>query len=381
LTFAVIAVNALYIGIDAGWNNESMLYDSHPAYILLDHLFCSFFVFEWGVRFFALQSKSKGFQDKLFRLDTFLVTVMVLETWIIGTLFLVLGIGAVAFPMSAFVGLRLLRLTRLTRLSWLMTSMPQLMVLAKGMYEALKAVLTSLIMVVFLIYIFGIALYKLVGHEAHVNKNLGQHLFRDFSSLSNTFWLLWIDGTFAGEPGRVMTVLWYSDDLQCTIACAAFFTFLSISNLLILNMLIGILCDIVTSITRAEKDDTALRFMKDSLMHLVQATDDGDGQISKAEAEQIMTHRDAKEVYQQMNIDPLFLTELLQTLYKKGNSHCSIKEMIDLMLLCRGSEPTTVSHLASGQAFLSSRIDTLKMELVELFHTLKSSRDADHERA
>merc|ERR1719453_691838 len=101
-----------------------MLYDSHPAYILLDHFFCSFFVFEWGVRFCALQSKWKGLQDKWFRLDTFLVTVMVLETWILGTIFLVLEIDAVAFPMSAFVGLRLLRLTRLTRLSWLMRSMP-----------------------------------------------------------------------------------------------------------------------------------------------------------------------------------------------------------------------------------------------------------------
>lgn len=57
LTLAIIAINAVYIGVDADWNPADSLYAAHPVFIVLDNLFCAFFSFELAVRFMAFQKK------------------------------------------------------------------------------------------------------------------------------------------------------------------------------------------------------------------------------------------------------------------------------------------------------------------------------------
>merc|ERR1712232_406353 len=51
LTLAMICLNALYMGIDADWNNEDSLADAAWPYQFCEHTFCLFYTVEITVRF------------------------------------------------------------------------------------------------------------------------------------------------------------------------------------------------------------------------------------------------------------------------------------------------------------------------------------------
>merc|ERR1712096_353462 len=79
-TLGVISLNAMYIGIDADWNEADSLYSAEWPFIFMDNFFCVYFTFELVVRFGAFRRKRDCCKDGWFRFDTFLVLLMVFET-------------------------------------------------------------------------------------------------------------------------------------------------------------------------------------------------------------------------------------------------------------------------------------------------------------
>merc|ERR1711879_498385 len=57
---------------------------------------------------------------------------------------------------------RLLRLSRMARMARLLRAMPELMILIKGMMAACRSVLFTLLLLIILMYIFGIMFRQLV---------------------------------------------------------------------------------------------------------------------------------------------------------------------------------------------------------------------------
>merc|ERR1719201_3141801 len=144
-TLGVISLNAVYIGIDADWNDSELLYKAHIFFILCENFFCVYFTFEWIVRFLAFKRKCDGLRDGWFKFDSALVLLMVVETWIFAPVLAVVSDGA--GPGIPIGPLRLLRLLRLTRMARLMKSLPELVTMTKGMMRASRAVCSSLVMV------------------------------------------------------------------------------------------------------------------------------------------------------------------------------------------------------------------------------------------
>merc|ERR1719456_2139463 len=66
------------------------------------------------------------------------------------------GSGQGGGPPSNLSILRLLRLLRLTRMARLMRSVPELLTLIKGMVAATRSVSSTLVLLIGLMYIFGI---------------------------------------------------------------------------------------------------------------------------------------------------------------------------------------------------------------------------------
>ena len=138
-----------------------------------------------------------------------------------------------------------------------------------------------------------------------------------------------------------------------------------ISAVLVMNMLIGVLCEVVSSVTRKEKDEAAVRFVKQSILMELKKFDDGDGMITREELEQVMHDEDSKAVLASLNVDRLFLTELQSALFQKKGERVTISGIIELMLMCRGDLPSTVQHIATGQAFMHSLISKLDKHLTK----------------
>merc|ERR1712172_439626 len=71
-------------------------------------------------------------------------------------------------------------------------------------------------------------------------------------------------------------------------------------------------------------------------------------------------------VLRSLNIDIVFLCQLLSILFPESDSTVPMIGIMELMLMCRGDLPITVLHMASGQAFLHDKI--VKLEQSMLHH-------------
>merc|ERR1719487_215615 len=88
---------------------------------------------------------------------------MVTETWIMSIVLLATGASASGGLGNASIlrMARLLRLTRMARMARLLRSMPELMILIKGMVAGMRSVIFTLFLLIVIIYIFAIAFRQL----------------------------------------------------------------------------------------------------------------------------------------------------------------------------------------------------------------------------
>merc|ERR1719453_807973 len=153
LTLLVISFNGIWIGYDTDKNAAAIVNEADTLFQVMENFFCIYFTFEVVVRFMAFRKilrtskwpSRRGIaarisrfcpflKDGWFKFDSFLVALMVFETW---------GITWSYDPNASGGGggagnLSLLRLLRLTRMARLMRSMPELMTLIKGMANATR---------------------------------------------------------------------------------------------------------------------------------------------------------------------------------------------------------------------------------------------------
>lgn len=191
VTLGVIAANAIWIAIDTDLNSADALINAHPVFQIAEHMFCFFFSFEWFVRFMAFKNKCAGFQDLWFVFDTALVFMMVVETWVLTSFMIVSGSSAGGGLGNVSV-LRLIRLLRLSRMARVLRQMPELMILVKGMAASLRSTFFVLVLLVLIMYVFGIAFTQLTsGTEA------GDMYF---ASIADSMYTLLVTGSWREPP-------------------------------------------------------------------------------------------------------------------------------------------------------------------------------------
>lgn len=222
----------------------------------MEHFFCVFFSLELLIRFCAFQSKRDCSKDAWFVFDSCLVFVMVLDTWIISFITQILADGAtannVANANSALpnIGIlcmaRLLRLTCMARMARLLRSCPELFVLLKGMAVAVWSVFFILVLLFVGLYVFGIAFVQLLSGE-----ELGMLYFFDVLLAMHNLWLY---GALL-EDQITMSNKICSNSLGC---CLLFDLFMLFVALTVMNMFVGVLCEVVSAVASSEKEEMTL---------------------------------------------------------------------------------------------------------------------------
>merc|ERR1712039_1093879 len=85
---------------------------------------------------------------------------------------------------------------------------------------------------------------------------------------------------------------------------AIFILFVLVSSLMVLNMLIGVLCAVVTAVAAAEKEKILVTYVKSKLMGvLVRLDEDGNGTISKDEFDQLVHIPEAVRALEDLGVD------------------------------------------------------------------------------
>merc|ERR1719433_2295733 len=182
----------------------------------------------------------------------------------------------------------------------------------------------------------------------------------NFATLPRCMWTLLMDGTLMDNTGYVMKKLRDEGSLSTWISLIIFMVFILLSAMTVMNMLIGVLCEVVSTVANAEKDEAAIKLMKESiLVELKRFDEDGNGLISPDELQHVMQDPQALYVLKSLEIDIHALQEMMNMIYQQGESNeVTIGFIMDLMLMCRGDLPSTVRHLVTYEALTRWAITT-----------------------
>lgn len=332
LTLVVICINAIWIGLDAECNDSTFEQQPIPGCPAQpgdkefwqggEHAFCSFFTFELLVRFGAFRKKMDAFRDHWFKFDGLLVFFMIFETWI-APLFFRGGSDSLG---NASI-LRMLRLLRLTRMVRIMRSVSELVTLLKGMVIAGKSVSYTLLLLLIFMYIFSIIFKSQVD---------GSKAQKYFDSILQSMWTLLLHGCLLDDISIIADVL-LEDNI---LLAAVFIIFVLLASLMVLNMLIGVLCAVVTAVAAAEKEKVLVNYVKTKLMGVLEKMDeDGNGLISKKEFDQLVNEPDAIKALNELGLDVPNLISLADHLFE-----------VDELDVPKGSSPRDVRAKSTMEA-------------------------------
>eukprot|EP00927_Polykrikos_kofoidii_P051381 TRINITY_DN45177_c0_g1_i1.p1 TRINITY_DN45177_c0_g1~~TRINITY_DN45177_c0_g1_i1.p1 ORF type:complete len:673 (+),score=104.26 TRINITY_DN45177_c0_g1_i1:116-2020(+) len=353
VTLGVIALNAVYIGVDADNNPEPTLANASWGFQLCEHLFFIFFSFEWTVRFLAFQNKRECVKDRCFVFDSMLCAMMFLETWILGYC---LQEGVVSLPTGLIKMLRLLRLTRMIRL---MRSCPELIAMLKGVRVASRAVGSALMMLIFLVYIFAIILHTVLAPEKDFL--LASPVFQiRLDGLTDIMMTLLIDGTFMDNLG--LLARGFSAIPSAFVrgwSVLILWVFVLMSALTVMNMLIGVLCEVVSAVASSEKENAAISLVKKTLLVMLKKLDeDGSGEISREELSHVFHDDDSLRVLASLEVDVKHLVAVLEMHYDESAS-LSINSIIEVILMLRGDRQPQVMDLVEQQKYLMWNLEKM----------------------
>eukprot|EP00930_Biecheleria_cincta_P029877 TRINITY_DN20733_c0_g1_i1.p1 TRINITY_DN20733_c0_g1~~TRINITY_DN20733_c0_g1_i1.p1 ORF type:complete len:609 (+),score=114.18 TRINITY_DN20733_c0_g1_i1:147-1973(+) len=363
VTLFVVALNAIWIWIDTDYNTAEKLIDADAVFIVVENLFCIYFVIELIIRFGAFKKKFNCLKDGWFVFDSFLVFLVIFETWIIG-----LALSAIindAKSFGIFSVFRLFRLLRLARMIRLLRKMPQLLVLVKAMAIAMKSVGWALVLLLAIVYVFAVAFALLLnGNDAQP----GEFAY-DYRTVPVAIRTLIGKGAFPDQ----------FDDLNGamnvqgkTIPGWGFYLlmvcYLVVSALGVMNMLIGMLCEAISVISQVENDELLFTNLRESLSRIMQETQadiDGSGCLDKDEFTRLNEHAKWIQLMKEVDVDPIALFDLAEFEFE-SNSELTFADFMTLIMELRGTNQATVKDIVDLRKTLTIQTTRIEQELSDL---------------
>jgi len=343
-TMGVITFNAMWIGIDTEWNHANMKDENgklplEPLSIIVENLFCVYFTMEVTIRFLAFKPKRDCIFDAWFVFDSVLVAFMILETWVMVVVAAIINSdsGSGVGPLSA---LRLLRLLRLARVGRLMRFVPELGKLVKGMVKAARSVVFILIFLVLVMYVFAIIFtgtfsdhvtYPLTPYCRDWTKHglpvgpppngtegsegclqdgefgeLGQDLF---ATMGDSIMTLFTRGVLGDNLDETVEAILD----QSLVLMWLFFIFLIITFATLLNMLIGVVCEVISDAAAEEEENETVSNLKGTIQEAFFEIDENeDGLVCKEEWDNIKGNKNVRKSLASIGIDDARMEERLQ---------------------------------------------------------------------
>lgn len=375
ISMSMVFVNSLWIGIDADDDSGTTLYESSPYKIVIENMFCIYFFAELFLNVSVLQRMRQIFHSSWLTFDLTLVFLMVCETWLVPLVLFAAGVqgdSSIGVPRQLAVLriVRLLRLTRLGRIVRLLRWMPEVMMMLKGIAAALRSVFTTILMLVVLLYVFAI-IFK---SQSEDNEALREF----FPTVLGSMYRLLMHGSFLDNCTDAMDLISTENQALATV----FLCFIILSSFMVLNMLVGILCDVVREVSLAEKDKTARTGLKTMLLGVLEAYDkEDDEHIAHEEFTLLLTNPEIHGILTRFGVDVNDLMSLKDVLFqdkKAVTSHgqrvdnensiplkkLSFAEFIEVVMRLRGGNNASVTDIVDLREYVRQRFDHLDWKML-----------------
>jgi len=357
ISMIVITVNVLWIGIDAEYNDAPTIVTAPWGFQVMENIFACYFTFELAVRFGAFKRKRDTMKDMWFVFDFFLLVLIILETWAVRLLVVVEDDTGSATGGRQLGVLRVARLLRLARLSQLLKICPELMTLIRGIVVAMRGVFFTMALLLLLLYMFGI-MFKTFAEKAD-----DQTVKDTFRTVPKSMLNLLLTGTLMDGPTVTYAIL---DDGQMPHLCFLFLLFVFLSSFTVLNMLIGILCEVISRVDSEAKEGEAVDFLKNHLLEFLECYDkDGNGHINAKEFGYMTTNADFTDVLERFGVDCQDLISMKDILYEDKDISATEKDedkelriglsyddFLEVVMRLRGGNSSTVSDIVELREYM-----------------------------
>lgn len=370
ITLMVIMINAVWIFIDTDYNPKEVLPDAPLLFQVAEFAFCFFFTVELFIRFMAFKKKCNCVRDYWFLFDSFLVFTMVFETWVMYAVikFKNSSSGGSALGDAALLRIvRLLRLSRMARMARLLRAMPELLILIKGMAQAMRSVFFTLCLLGILLYVFAIAFTQLCDQEENPLRE------QFFYSVPKSMHTLLIHGALMDS----LTMLVLPLEEYSVALLFFFYLFLLLASLTVMNMLIGVLCEVVNTVASTEKEAMIVSYVKEKLEVIMTETGldkDHDRMISKAEFMSLLDNEKATSILEEVGVDVVGLLDVADFIFKEdldedldeeGSHKLSFEDFMEVVLKLRGTNGSTVKDIVDLRKFVQLRFELLELKMAE----------------
>lgn len=382
-TLAVIALNTVWIGIDTHFNQADVLLDAGPLFIIAECLFCLYFLLEWIFRYSAFENKRDGLRDRWFVFDSGLCTIMVLETWFLPVVFFVLGNtngGSALKNVAVLKAIKILRLLRMARMAKLLRAVPEIMVIVRAMATATRTVTLTLGLLVIVVYVFGI-----VFTQVTKGTKLQEQYF---STLFHSMHSLLIAGAFPDQNDIMRAVV-----EEHFIFWLVLMFFLMLGTVTIMNMMIGVLVEVVNGTSGAEKEMMEVQFLRDNLLRIVANKDQRRTRrapvvdpcavmLTKLDFASLLEGEETLRVLDSAGVDIMGLVDLMDMIFK-DNRPLSFLDLLEEILQLRNSNTATVKDLVTLRKFVTHEMWFIKRCLRRLvgdardLHTSSNTAEQD----
>eukprot|EP00927_Polykrikos_kofoidii_P043971 TRINITY_DN3807_c0_g1_i1.p1 TRINITY_DN3807_c0_g1~~TRINITY_DN3807_c0_g1_i1.p1 ORF type:complete len:892 (+),score=142.35 TRINITY_DN3807_c0_g1_i1:126-2801(+) len=357
ITHVVIALNALWIAVETDRNDAVIIWHAHPVFIVAENLFCFYFTWEWAMRFLSFARKRDCFRDAWFCFDSMLVFMMVGETWVMSVIvtFVMEGSSGGLADTSVLKLMRLVRLTRMARMFRLLRAFPELIVLLKGIMVAARSVGFTLVLLAVIIYFYAVIFRQLTERAAAEQES---HYLKEryFSTVNQAMGSLLLDGVLPDVADFVRDC--FEEDIVFALLMV---TFILIASMTLMNMLIGVLCEVVSVVSSVENEALTLNYVKYKLLSMFNDCHADPEQIHKDEFHSILLHEASAKCFQELGVDVVGLVDYSEDIFK-DDSTLTFTEFMELVLQMRGSNGSTVKDIVDLRRYILNELASLKQQ-------------------
>jgi len=365
LTTSMIVIYSVWLAVDIDYNPRVVNTDTSSVFFWVEQFFCCFFVLEVSIRFLAFSSTWRWSRDFWFLFDLFLVMSMAIQVWLlplldsmlqsnhVGTIFADTGIIRVA---------RLLRLSRLLRMSQLLHLFPEVLILVKAIAAALRSVVFTLALLLMILYVFAIAFTQLTRGTGCARQY--------FSSVPASMQTLFISGALLDEVGTLMNDL-LAENLYFSLTLM--YTFVIMSAITVMNMLIGVMCEVISAVASAEKEAIQVQWLRKVLERVAGGPDK---RINQQKFFEILRDEGAANAMKGIGIDLISLVDFAELIFEESGdatdidaeaneAEISFDDFLKHVLQLRGSNTATVKDMVDLRWWLSQSLHLKLQATVE----------------
>jgi len=337
LTFLMIFLNAIWIAVDVDLNPIPILFESHPVFQVGENVFCVYFCWELLTRFGAFKIKKTCIKDRWFIFDSVLVLLMILETWVITLIFFAVGMrGSSNLSNLALLRIfRLVKLLRVTRMARLMRGLPELFILLKGLRAASRSVALFWVLWWILIYVYALV-FRLVTDGPTVY----------FNSMPQAMNSLLLDAILPNHAHYVRAVT-----EENIVFWILILSFIAVAYVLLMNMLVGVLVEVVQAIAVIEKEGIAVLSLATDLRSIMLLNSINlETGLNKECIEDLVGQAEFAAVVESAGADVHTVTDMLHSMFEDQSDEdgkISIEDFVEAILNLRGANPVKVKDVKS----------------------------------